>query len=358
MRRALAACAICAGCGFAPQSVAGASGDARAIDAPPDAPPDAYVPPVSPRTLTIHAGLTSPISNIPICVVLTPAEIDYAQVMDPKTDLEFESPTLVGLFYDVEAWNPGGVSVVWVLVPQIPTTDIALTMKFGHAVGTEDKLDTWGGYEVVLHGAAPLADPSGNLYAPTGVNVTAAAGKAGQAIGFAGSGDERVTFANGIDLFDGWSQFTLELWIYPDYATFGSAAQFFANQGGGLNLGRMFPTAGAPEAQIDFHFTDSNDAYLNTPIEMQTWTHIAYVFNGTALRLFVNAELVGNPFVMAGMNNETLVASLAAFYLGANSAPFKGALDELEIDQRAHSVEWIHTQYLAMTRQLITFSGP
>jgi hypothetical protein len=59
---------------------------------------------------------------------------------------------------------------------------------------------------------------------------------------------------------------------------------------------------------------------------------------------------------LAGGNNETLVTPTGSFVLGGGSGVFTGSLDELEVEQRAHNIEWIHTQYLAMSGQLLTWN--
>jgi hypothetical protein len=348
------------GCGFTPASSSDANrGDGNGPDAAIDAPPDAYVPPTSPRTITIHANAATALANIPILVALDPSRIDYAQVADPDTDLEFDSPTLTKLFYDVESWNPGGVSAVWVLVPAIPTTNTTLTMSWGHNLGTSNPIMTWSNYEAVLHGDAPLVDPSGPFYTPAGINVTAPDGRAGKAIGFAGTGDNRVTFANGDQLFAQWPAFTLQFWIYADYPSLAaySGQKQIMDEGGPLNLGRFYPSANGVDLtlQVDLHFTGNNNAFLHADVPLRTWTQIAYVFTGTALRMFENGAQVGI-FTMAGGNNEDLVSPTGSFMLGSSNDSFAGALDELEIEQRAHNVDWIHTQYLAMSGQLLTWN--
>jgi hypothetical protein len=59
---------------------------------------------------------------------------------------------------------------------------------------------------------------------------------------------------------------------------------------------------------------------------------------------------------MAGNNNENLRASTGFYYLGNTTTSFTGALDELEIENRVHNAEWVHTQYLAMTDQLLIWN--
>ena len=47
------------------------------------------------------------------------------------------------------------------------------------------------------------------------------------------------------------------------------------------------------------------------------------------------------------------------FYLGDPANPFKGALDELRIEQGgARSQDWIAQQYRSMTRQMVTITAP
>jgi hypothetical protein len=349
---------VLAGCSFRHGGAStGDAGPDAAVIPMPDAPPDAGPPPTSPRTLVLNnsAGATT-MTNFPILVALDRSKIDYSQVENPLTDLKFTDSS-GNLAYDVEHWDAAGESDVWVRVPSIAarTTTQSLTMAWGPGVGAAAPLTVWSAEEMMLHFEPPLIDPSGAYYAPTAINVPSVPGQIAGSARFAGTGDERITFNNAGDLFNGWPAWTLQFWIFPDYATIGDVTgePAIMDKGGSLALGRFFKSGANLTLQIDLHLTGGNDAYVNTDCPLRQWTLVTYTFDGRFVRIYNNA-VAGGTFDTGSA--EQLQASLSAFHLGASSAPFAGNLDELRVELVAKSPDWIRAQYLSMTRQFVTFS--
>ena len=73
------------------------------------------------RQLTLdNASSAQALVDFPVLVRLDPSRIDYAAMAPDGSDLRFvdaDHSTL--LDHEIEAWNPGGESIVWVRVPQI-----------------------------------------------------------------------------------------------------------------------------------------------------------------------------------------------------------------------------------------------
>src|SRR5262249_15113409 len=57
--------------------------------------------------------------DFPVLVELDSSRIDYAQTLPGGRDLRFADRAGHLLSYEIEAWNPTGVSTVWVRVPLI-----------------------------------------------------------------------------------------------------------------------------------------------------------------------------------------------------------------------------------------------
>jgi hypothetical protein len=334
-----------------------------------DAPDGPAMKIASPRKLIFdNSASTLDFGAHPVLVALDATTIDYAAVADPLTDLRFEYATAgvtanVGdnVPFDVEQWDPSGESIVWIRVPEIlkGTTDTAVLMHFGPtAAGAASAQATWMSWELVNHMQTGLTNAIG-MYTPTGVNITFAQGHTGEAAVFSGSGDHRITFTGGGELFDGWSQYYISFWIYPDYtsATDLAGERKVMDKGTSIELGRLYNSNGDIVFQLDQHFTGSNnDFFLNTAIKPRQWTNIAVWFDGNATGIVNNGALagVGN---LSG-NNETALQSTSPFYLGHATAPFSGMIDELRIERRTRSLDFVRAQYLNATRKFVTFKDP
>lgn len=363
--RALACLAIFAGCNFGgPGSgmQGPTDGGGSAIDTV-----DAVIslPISSPRKLVFqNAASDKDLVNFPVLVPLDPTRIDYGKVADPKTQLRFHDPdTNTDLAFDVEKWDPAGESLVWVRVPSITKNknDDFILMFFGaDAGGAENRPAVWGDYELVTHLGTGAVDVSNHAHdgVPLGETPTVAAAEVGDGRAFSGTGDSRLAFAGGSTLFNGWQEFTLEMWVRADYATMNDVIDNAGviDRGGPLAGGRVFRSAGNLLFQIDFHFNDNgptNDAFLSTQITLGQFAYIVYTYDGNKLRLFANGSLKKEEDHPRQLNNDS-----RSLYVGDTAVPFKGTLDEIRVTQSKTESAWIGAQYLAMTRQFIQFANP
>jgi hypothetical protein len=112
---------------------------------------------------------TEDLTDFPVLVKLTGGfNIDYSQTQDNGEDLRFFDADGTALAYDIEEWNEGGTSYVWVRVPQIDgwsNTDY-ITMYYGNASAPpgEDSDRVWlSGYAMVHH----LEETSGTNFDST-----------------------------------------------------------------------------------------------------------------------------------------------------------------------------------------------
>lgn len=319
----------------------------------------------SPRKLVFdNSASQTDFGGFPVLVALDASIVDYSMIADPKTDLRFEYATPGSLFgdnvaFEVERWNPGGESIVWIRVPEIKagTTDTAVLMHYGPtAGGAASATATWATWELVNHMATGLTNSAG-AYTPTAINVTFAPGQFGEAAVFQDNTDRRITFANGGALFDGWSDFHLSFWIYADYA---SAADIggqplVMDKGTSVNLGRLYNNASSITFQLDQHFSGSNDTFLTTVIQPRTWTNIAIDFDGRINALVTNG--VRGSVADLG-STRTLLGSTAQFRLGDNGNAFQGMLDELRIERRSRTIDFARAQYYAGARKFVMFTDP
>ncbi|WP_028065248.1 N,N-dimethylformamidase beta subunit family domain-containing protein [Solirubrobacter soli] len=172
-----------------------------------------------------------------------------------------------------------------------------------------------------------------------GVTRAAGAGKFGSALTFNGtSGMISIPDANSLDFT---TAMTIEAWVNPTTAG-GSAwrTAVLKEQPGALVYALY---ANMDASRPSFHgFTSSEfDTRGTAAVPANTWTHLAGVFDGLTLRLFVNGVQVSST-AMTG----SLTTSTGALRIGGNSIwPewFAGKIDEVRLYNRALSAGEIQT---------------
>ena len=104
-----------------------------------------------------NAAQTENLDNFPVLIVLDPSNIDYGLIEPNGADLRFvDADDATLLSHEIESWNPGGTSYVWVRVPRIDgssSTDfIYLYYDKTGALDAQDPPGVWSaGYLAVWH---------------------------------------------------------------------------------------------------------------------------------------------------------------------------------------------------------------
>lgn len=328
----------------------------------------------SPRAVVFdNSSSASDLVDVPVLVALDSSKIPYEAVTDPATDLRFTDDS-GDLAFEVEQWDPAGESVVWVRVPRIParSTTTSILMYFGpDAGGHAASAAVWRDFALVYHGdggtsavdSTVAAMPTADL--DTGVlPELAAPGVIGSATKFAGLSGQNVTFSSTDGLLSGWDQFTIELWMAPNYPEpillGGDEPMVFGKTGGPISLGRMWNTDkvdGAPlTMQVDCNF-DSNVLYPQLYIPNREWSYVTYTYDGQFLWTYRNGVAIGvdaNPMTLA------LATGSQSFLIGGEQSrtPILGAIDEVRLSKVYRETDWILAQYLAMTGHFVTIRDP
>jgi RHS repeat-associated protein len=185
-----------------------------------------------------------------------------------------------------------------------------------------------------------IEDVSGNGHTGTieGAGWTSH-GRYGGALEFSGEEGECVTVPDSRDLQLN-EEFTLEAWVRPSAPPGEDPIIFkehlgeegWGNVGYALELGVI--SDDRPEGFIGEGGGNYTDAGGNSSIESEVWTHLAFTYDGTHMRVYENGEL-------AGENTQT-TGSLAAggpMKIGCNdwNDHFDGRIDEIRVYDRALS---------------------
>lgn len=362
--------AVIAGCGFAPGSAPsdasrGASGDASAdgnsdasTDGGIDAAPDAGMSPTSPRKLVFSNPTSTNLDNFPVLVALDASRIDYSQVIDPLRDLRFvDGGTTNTLKHEVEFWNPGGHSVVWVQVPRIDAgtqTDFIL-MHWGASENVQQDAPTvWGLYELVIHLGGSLNNSRGGNYDAT-TNAGASGGIIGGGTRF-DAANQSMAFVNGTGLFDAWGELTIEYWVRLDYNNVGelSGQPAILGKQTSVRSGRAVNMIGQPTHLLDFQFASGTQVGAPVSVPLKVWTHIAWTYASGSIRGYRDGQLA----VQIGAVTGNLAGDQTQFVVGHATNAFRGDLDELRIARQAFPESYLRAQHASMTDQMITFTDP
>ena len=320
-----------------------ATSDARTLDGPAST--------GNRRRITfLDATSAAPLVKFPVLLRLDATTIDYGAITNPRTGLAFFDPDGTKLPFDVDTWNPAGESDIWVAVPQIDASNTDyITMEFGTGVQPNfDPQATWSSsYAYVMHLGSQLVNVAAPSIPGVPTNVGIAAGKIGEASTFAGTGAETVAFPDSGPLFDTWSAFTLELWLYPNYTATPSGEPAVIGKGTTVANGRLI-NAGTT-FQTDFVF-QSGTEYLNTPVTWKQWNQLVYTYNGTTFAIYHDGALVESISKTGNLANSGNTMQLGG------GAPIKGAIDELHVAHAGRNADWIRAEYLAATGQFVAIT--
>ena len=190
-------------------------------------------------------------------------------------------------------------------------------------------------------------------------SVTYAPGRFGQAFHFDGAGTQgqSVRIPDGYADLDGWTQFTLEAWVYFDVTadvTPGPGRCIFSKVGspvGGPNIGYQFGFYdNASRMFCQFNTNGqvwpglATVANLRATVPTNIWLHAAATYDHSAVKLFLN----GVPLVTNVVGPATIADSPSNLRISKddnNNAPFGGRIDDARIYNRALSAAEIAYLY-------------
>ena len=347
------------------------------------------------RRVTIDPRLSSiegsALTDFPVALIIAPGTIDAASVRADGGDVRFvDGAGGHVLARDLEAWDPNGVSVVWVALPNVPAVSGAIYMYYGSpaaAASPTDREAVWKApYAAVWHFSGKADDATSNHYDGTG-NATFAAGRLGLAAQFSAAQRSHIAIGQGTSLARGVEAVTLSAWV---------KTANIAPTGWGvvLGIGIKAPTGDTSRAVVDIWGKNSvytrgaqppplYDAiyaeinpdevgggweFAHSPINTVpagVWHYVTAVFDakGKAVTIYMDGVQVGGPVVIPGAVGPAGPGTWTSatfsttppgqVQIGAEEdlshAFYDGLIDELRIESVARSPQWIAAQAIAVS---------
>jgi hypothetical protein len=141
----------------------------------------------------------------------------------------------------------------------------------------------------------------------------------GSSMYFDGTGDY-LTIPATPNLYIGTGNYTVESWIYMNNTTGNQMLFSFGNNNG------YFFASGIPTYTV---YSVANYTLGSTAVSATTWTHVAFVRNGTTLTCYLNGVSVGTYSSSSESVGSSSANSYVSFFQGSNY--FNGYIDDLRI---------------------------
>ena len=310
-------------------------------------------------TVSGYAGQAA-LADFPVAVRLaedSPEGFRYADLADPTSgsELRFADASGKSLDCDVEEWNTNGVSLVWVKVPSLARGS-TFTMYYG---GTPtDEVRAFRAWSADYVGVWHMAEAEGDVYDAAGNGLAASPNGSGEAYSVAGEGvfgkgrfntsvrnkgtGRSMLCVSDSYLLDLGSDFTLSGWVkMTDTIDGGGLARIAVRSADGTTPEWEIALADATTLQA----CGNGGATLSEtiPSAMDGWRHVAAVYDGTALTVYVDGAVALNGAITAAKdsNNKLCFGTKGGLYNGH----FTGLFDEFRLRDAVCSADWVKAEF-------------
>jgi hypothetical protein len=316
------------------------------------------------NSMTItFSGYNKPetLTNFPVLVVLNSGipGFSYSQFASTNGyDLRFSADGSTPLNYEIEQWNPGGNSYVWVQVPQLSgsTSISAYWNNPGAAAGPAAYTINGAVWPTNAFAGVWHMGQGGAMDSTANANNGAAAGSISNVPGVAGtaqkvSGGGHVTIPNSSSLGFTAPAATYSGWVC--FNTLPSGEQIIMRKEQCRELG--FSDASHMRSMLNTGGTTGWTAGNDDAISAVTgrWYYVAFTYNGSVLRNFFNGlPLNAGHTVTGNITGDPYSTGIGAYNgngdVGPVSLGLDAIVDEVRAERVVRSTNWIWATYLTM----------
>ncbi len=308
-----------------------------------------------------NSGIGENLIDFPVLVTLTPGNFDYGSAEVDGSDLLFEDDDASTVLpHEIDVWNPGGTSQIWVLVPQIDagssTDHIFLTYgDVGIAPG-EDADTLWSAYHGVWHmqengdGTADEfrdSSPQNNHGQGGGGDASRVpnlvAGQIGNGQTFDGDND-RILISPSDSFNFSEDAVSMEYWASPNLT---GGPMVAIGKGG-------FPTGYRSGIEFDGRvgWLVAGTLLDTVVVASAEFHHIVVTWNGSTMRTYVDGVERASQ-----SKGGSLGTNSSDFFIGRGPIgfEFRGIIDEARVINEGLSGPWIEAQFRTTSNTYITF---
>jgi uncharacterized repeat protein (TIGR01451 family) len=329
-----------------------------------------------------NTAQTEPLVNFPVLVTLKSSRIDYTHTQTDGGDIRFvDANGVTMLAHEIERWDEGGNSYVWVKVPRIEPSseDDYIWMYYGNpeVQDGQDPMSVFSDtYRMVYHLEEKPAviddimwDSTANGFHGLNKGSTNSPGIIASARGFGGSG-QYADLGSDLAVINGVSVATLSAWIRPDSIGSNGDILGVSRYNGGNPTGNSRASIVQRGANVQVYARSTNDdsdfrspQTTSNPLSSGTWHYVAAVVNYAhdSVEIYVDGQLQTSSGGTDFTNSETPLTNSANCAIGSNddglSSFFAGRIDEVRVAATSRSADWIRAQYLSMSDAFIAYGA-
>ena len=310
--------------------------------------------------ITVSYMPGEPLSDFPALVRLgtSISGFDYADFkLTDGGDLRFLDADGNVLSHEIDTWNPGGMSLVWVRIPTLEN-DARIRCCYGCAqpVAAPSPDSVWTKYIAVIHGGGGITNAVGNEVLATAgsTNVTAEAGA-----GKVGGGIHKSSY-NSIGL-----NVTKPSDRLADAGKFSVSGWFKRSGNGGSNGNGTF-ILGASRHGWDkgtgYLWLQEQGKYISVAansshqwssgsytLPKDDWGHVAFSYeSGVSLKSYFNGATDQTKSSPGNLTSTAATWTFGSYQNTASNDSFAGDMDELRIYDGVVGAAWIAAEYAAV----------
>jgi len=321
------------------------------------------------KILFNNADQTDDLTNFPVLIRLSDSWFDYGHTQDLGEDIRFVDSDLTEILpYEIEKWEEGGVSVIWVRVPHIPgsSSDDYIWMYYGNGVAADNQNSSavWepnflGVWHLAETGAETTAFDStlrGNSGTyQNGVLLDQAGGFDDRAVAFDGDNDHVNLGGLDVDGAQGDDGITIEVFAWSDSGD----GRLVSKADGRDNSDHWWMLSTVDngtrlrfrlklEGTTQLLFADS----ANLP--SGDWFYAVAAYAGSGMQIFQD----GNP---NGSNSRSGTVSRDGgkqAWIGSNPTDafdtWQGFIGEVRVSNIGRSPDWIAASWLSFSGTFVT----
>ena len=324
----------------------------------------------------VNVGLTKgeSVANVPVLVRLSAAQagFSYEPFAADGSDIRFADAEGHVLAHELVTWNTAGESQFWVMLPTLPASGATFylyhNLKEGASVPAVDCSTMWKtGYRGVWHfdDADAIVDATGTIGAgavkATDVEVTLLGqeGKIGKSVLVSDATDTKSSLGGVvIPNFRHTGRFTVSGWLwhrdqsmYYDHLFFTKNKRSDNDYGFAIEMDYNYANARAVGYQGD---VIASLGFWNETWSRGKWAHVAYVYDGTNVTMYLNGESHGTKTITPVRDGDR------AFVIGNGNTPdvsWKGRIDEVRFSTGGETACDIDAKYKAMADEKFVTLG-